>query len=279
MRFQWQKLTQYSQKTRIDGKEYFADAVVLGGWEICSASGKVLFYHESLTTAKAQFAKLMNAPMVDQPAQNVVTLKPRNCNKEDFEPAPTAIPMQIVAIADAYLEAVDPAELDELIQLQADKERAQQEIIEAAESITRPNALANRGQLREITTWIAKHAPHAEKNWFPRFTRLLFGASVAMNQLTTSQAELVMASLRHLNNTRSYPREWNMATVHLMIYYKYDLNYDDLDRAGKECAACEQKFCYDVSLGRTNDTRCLTHDEAGGFVALVNALVPTVPAH
>lgn len=118
MRFQWQKLTQYSQKTRIDGKEYFADAVVLGGWEICSASGRVLFYHESLTTAKAQFAKLMNAPMVDQPAQNVVTLTPRNCNKEDFEPFdPRTIEFPLTHYT--------PCELDEIALLRPSWERDQ----------------------------------------------------------------------------------------------------------------------------------------------------------
>lgn len=186
------------------------------------------------------------------------------------------IPLLITEIADAYLEAVDSSELDELIQLDADKDRANREINELLEAHPRSNALANKGQIEAITTWISRYAPHAEKNWFNRFTKSILGQSVAMNRLTVAQASQIEISLNQISRTRAYGSEWNTANLALDLHYKFDLYPDDPERAKATYRACQQRLCYQVSMGRVNHPKFLTRGEAREFSKLVDAIVPSV---
>lgn len=244
-------------------------------------------------------------PMVDQPQPlpaNQVELNPL-CPPADFtQPAPMPdmsilakieesadepreIPLQILDTIDAYIEAVSPDEFEELMQLAADKERISQEIIEARETrneqrdTLRPNARANAGQLRAIATWIARYASHHEHDWFYRFTRSLFGHGVEMNHLTVAQASQVEIALAQINGNRAYGSAWNTANLALDIHYKFDLYPDDWERAKVEFRECQQRFCYQVSMGRVNHPKHLTHGEALDYAKLVNAALPTLAIH
>lgn len=200
---------------------------------------------------------------------------------------PTAIPHSIAQTAAAYLVAVAPAEIEELMQLEADLDSARQEIIEAREArnaqfdtlLARPYALANAGQLKAIATQIARYAPHAEKNWLIRFTRTLFGRSVELSRLTAIQASRLEIALASINRNRAYAADWNTADGELNMHYKFDLYPTDWERAKATYRECQQRFCYQVSDGRVNHPKYLTRHEAQAFSELVKSAISSIVAH
>lgn len=249
-KIQWQRFSSTLHIGYVDGRKFFALALANGTWSIEDADCNELLVASDLATAQAQLLEWLK---------------------------PTAIPMLITDITAAYLVAVPASELDERIQLEADREAAQQEIIEVTEA--RPYAPANRGQLNAITTWLARYAPHAEKNWLPRFTRTLFGRSIELSRLTATQASQLEIALAQLNRTRAYAADWNTADGELNMHYKFDLYPTDYERAKVSYRECQQRFCYQVSMGRVNHPKYLTRHEAQAFSALVATATQPAATH